>query len=178
MIELHHRLNGHEFEQTPGDSEGQGSLACCSPWSQRVGHDLAIEPYQQSQRWVCSRPSCHSARHVPHLISARSLVPAMSLTHSQSFLPSLWEPRVPSHLLFSENHLEWFSFPSLVLSNRFPNMVFGTESGKAVSQPHWKLVVISVLTRNVCAFLSSLHMQPVVAGQQEGSPLAEPLGGG
>ena len=28
----HHRLNGHEFEQTSGDSEGQGSLACCSPW--------------------------------------------------------------------------------------------------------------------------------------------------
>ena len=26
-----HRLNGHEFEQIPGDSEGQGSLACCSP---------------------------------------------------------------------------------------------------------------------------------------------------
>ena len=28
----YHRLNGHEFEQTPGDDEGQGSLACCSPW--------------------------------------------------------------------------------------------------------------------------------------------------
>ena len=28
----HHRLNGHEFEQTLGDGEGQGSLACCSPW--------------------------------------------------------------------------------------------------------------------------------------------------
>ena len=28
----HHRLNGHEFEQTPGDSEGQESLACCKPW--------------------------------------------------------------------------------------------------------------------------------------------------
>ena len=28
----HHRLNGHEFEQTLGDSEGQGSLVCCSPW--------------------------------------------------------------------------------------------------------------------------------------------------
>ena len=28
----HHRLNGHEFEQTPGSGEGQGSLACCSPW--------------------------------------------------------------------------------------------------------------------------------------------------
>ena len=32
MIGWHHRLNGHEFEQIPGDSEGQGSLTCCSPW--------------------------------------------------------------------------------------------------------------------------------------------------
>ena len=31
----HHRFNGHEFEQTPGDSEGQGSLACCSPWDDK-----------------------------------------------------------------------------------------------------------------------------------------------
>ena len=27
----HHQLNGHEFEQAPGDGEGQGSLTCCSP---------------------------------------------------------------------------------------------------------------------------------------------------
>ena len=32
MVGCHHRLNGHKFEQTPGDSEGQGCLACCSPW--------------------------------------------------------------------------------------------------------------------------------------------------
>ena len=32
VVGWHHRLNGHEFEQTLGDSEGQGSLACCSPW--------------------------------------------------------------------------------------------------------------------------------------------------
>ena len=32
MVGWHHWLNGHEFEQTPGDGEGQGSLACCSPW--------------------------------------------------------------------------------------------------------------------------------------------------
>ena len=31
MVGLHHLLNGHEFEQAPGDGEGQGSLACCSP---------------------------------------------------------------------------------------------------------------------------------------------------
>ena len=32
MVEWHHWLNGHEFEQTLGDSGGQGSLVCCSPW--------------------------------------------------------------------------------------------------------------------------------------------------
>ena len=30
MVGWHHRLNEHEFEQAPGDSEGQGSLVCCS----------------------------------------------------------------------------------------------------------------------------------------------------
>ena len=32
MVGRHHRLNGHEFEQTLGDSEGQGNPECCSPW--------------------------------------------------------------------------------------------------------------------------------------------------
>ena len=32
VVGWHHWLNGHEFEQTLGDSEGQRSLACCSPW--------------------------------------------------------------------------------------------------------------------------------------------------
>ena len=32
MVGWHHQFNGHAFEQTLGDSEGQGSLACCSPW--------------------------------------------------------------------------------------------------------------------------------------------------
>ena len=34
MVGQHHRLNGHEFEQIPGNSEEQGSLVCCSP----LGH--------------------------------------------------------------------------------------------------------------------------------------------
>ena len=32
MVGWHHRLNRYELEQAPEDSEGQGSLACCSPW--------------------------------------------------------------------------------------------------------------------------------------------------
>ena len=35
MVGWHHQLNRHEFEQAPGDSEGQGSLACCSPWGHK-----------------------------------------------------------------------------------------------------------------------------------------------
>ena len=42
MVGWHHRLSGHEFE-TLGDSEGQGSLVCCSPWVCRVECGLATE---------------------------------------------------------------------------------------------------------------------------------------
>ena len=35
MVGWHHRLNGWEFEQTLGDSEGQESLAYCSPWGHK-----------------------------------------------------------------------------------------------------------------------------------------------
>ena len=35
MVGWHHQFNGHEFEQAPGDGEGQGSLACCSPWGRK-----------------------------------------------------------------------------------------------------------------------------------------------
>ena len=33
--EWYHQLDGYEFEQAPGDGEGQGSLACCSPWGHK-----------------------------------------------------------------------------------------------------------------------------------------------
>ena len=35
MVGWHHWLSGHEFEQTPGDGDGQGSLVCCSPWGHK-----------------------------------------------------------------------------------------------------------------------------------------------
>ena len=47
MVGWYHWLNGHEFEQTLGDSEGKGSLVCCSPWGHRVGHEQTRE-----QQWL------------------------------------------------------------------------------------------------------------------------------
>ena len=50
MVGWHHRLDGHGFEQAPGNSEGQGSLAHCSPWGCKVRHDLATEQ-QSCNQW-------------------------------------------------------------------------------------------------------------------------------
>ena len=46
MVGWHHQLNGHEFEQTPGNGKGQGSLACCSLGSLRVRQNLATEQHK------------------------------------------------------------------------------------------------------------------------------------
>ena len=43
MVERHHWLDGYEFVHAPGVADGQGSLACCSPWGQSVRSDLATE---------------------------------------------------------------------------------------------------------------------------------------
>ena len=48
MVRWHHWLNGHEFEQTPGDGGGQRSLACCSPW----GHKELDTTEQLNKNWV------------------------------------------------------------------------------------------------------------------------------
>ena len=56
MVGWHHRMNGHEFEQTPGDSGGQGSLACCSLWGCK---ELDMTE-QQQQTQTLTRLSCRS----------------------------------------------------------------------------------------------------------------------
>ena len=43
MVRWHHCPSGHEFGQTPGDGEGQGSPVSCSPRGRRVRHDLETE---------------------------------------------------------------------------------------------------------------------------------------
>jgi len=51
LVGWHHRLSGHEFEQAPRDGEGQGSLACCSPWG-RKELDMTERPNNSiAHRW-------------------------------------------------------------------------------------------------------------------------------
>ena len=45
MTGWYYQLNRHEFKQTPEDSEGQGSLVCCSPWVSAVSHKMSDTTY-------------------------------------------------------------------------------------------------------------------------------------
>ena len=61
MVRWHHRLNGHEFEQSPGYGEGQWSLVCCSPWGHKESDitewlnntNMVKQGRRKSQTTVC-----------------------------------------------------------------------------------------------------------------------------
>ena len=70
MVRQHHRLKGHEFERTPGDSGVQRSLVCCSPWGHRVRHNLATEHQlpQSLTPIMCSFPYNTMFNRFTHLL--------------------------------------------------------------------------------------------------------------
>ena len=81
MIGWHHRLNGHEFEQTLGDSEGQESLACCSPW----GHKQLDMNEWLNNRYIKGIPFNTSRTHIllehtQNIFQVRSCKPKTSLS--------------------------------------------------------------------------------------------------
>ena len=103
-VGCHHWLTGYEFEQTPGNSEGQGSLVWCSPWGHRVGHDLTTE---QQQHWQLSVQSIV----VLHWLSCESLIGwALAREEEKVFLlviglcygPNVWQhPFLASQFYFN-----------------------------------------------------------------------------
>ena len=64
MVGWHHWFNRHELGQPLGDGDGQGSLACCSPWDHEFGHDLA------EMTWHASRHPC-----ICHFVMSRANFP-------------------------------------------------------------------------------------------------------
>ena len=60
MVGWHHQLSGREFEQTLGDGEGQGSLACCSLW----GHKESDKTYQLNNTNSCHLMTTKSTAHL------------------------------------------------------------------------------------------------------------------
>ena len=92
MVGWHHRLSGHEFEQTPEDGEGQGSLVCRSS---DAGRDWGQEEKGTTQSLL-------------KLMSTESMMPSNSLIlhHPLLLLPSIF----PSIRVFSNElalHIRW-----------------------------------------------------------------------
>ena len=52
MVWWHHWLNGHEFEQTLGDGEGQESLACCIPWGHKESDAIEWLTWTELNYWL------------------------------------------------------------------------------------------------------------------------------
>ena len=81
MVGWHHRLNGHEFEQTLGDGEGQGSLACCSPRghkesdvTERLNNNCSQSDYWIGEKKMCSLLSMSLGdKQIPNYKSCKEL---------------------------------------------------------------------------------------------------------
>ena len=58
MVAWHHQLNGHEFEQALGVGDGQGGLACCSPWGHKES-DMN-ERLNSTERYIATETTCYS----------------------------------------------------------------------------------------------------------------------
>ena len=83
MVREHPRLDGHESEQTPGDSNRQGNLACCSPWSRKESDtNQKMSNSLQSTLLHLKQQSCHLGLLKPEIWSCSSVF--SSTCHSQS----------------------------------------------------------------------------------------------
>ena len=86
MVGWHHWLNGHEFKQAPGVSDGQGSLVCCSPWGHKES-DMTERLNWAEQRWCGHSPQNPGVKWALGSITTK-LVEVMKLVFSSVHLLS------------------------------------------------------------------------------------------
>ena len=92
MVGWHHWLNGHEFEQAPGDGEGQGRLVCCNPWRQKEVdtteglHNTAFFMVQLSHPYMTTGKKC-SFDYMTFVSKVMSLLFNMLYRFLIAFLP-------------------------------------------------------------------------------------------
>ena len=111
MVSWHHQLNGHEFEQSLGDSERQGSLAYCSPWgckesnlTYRLENSNILESTWCLVGHFNNDPSCCYCFMVL-LIPVMCQVPVSSNFHEDSVLPSYW---ISANLIIDEALYQYY----------------------------------------------------------------------
>ena len=129
MIGWHHQLNGREFEQALGDTEGQGNLACCSPWGRKEwtwlsNWTITHQPFSQQifQFWFFRLIEFELICLISGLLKYCNI--SLFVILSSLFLCNLiilclfccccsftiiWEMSEKSRGLFSINHVNWLS---------------------------------------------------------------------
>ena len=101
MVGWHHRLDGHEFEQALGVGDGQGSLACCSPWGHKESDTTEQLNWTELTDSLQRRNS--TSKDLPFRNSQRQDVDMFVHKHIWIFITALfiitkvlWQPKYPS----------------------------------------------------------------------------------
>ena len=145
MVGWHHWLDGHEFEQAPGVSNGQGSLVCCSPWGWKesdMTEQLNWTELLYSMVLVFAIHSHESAMDVH--VSLPSEIPSHLSPHP---IP-LGCPRAPAlSALFHASDLHW--------SSVFPMVIYMFQCYSLISShPHLLPQSPKVCSLHLCLFCS------------------------
>ena len=124
MVGWHHRLNGHEFEQTPGDGEGQGSLVCCSPWG------CMTQQLNNNKLKVCKMYHLNSfGIHTCEIISATEIIIISITLYKVCLYPTVDLPSLLAPLQNTSNYSSTcchyqFQFFGILLDYFFSRSIF------------------------------------------------------
>ena len=183
MVGWHHRLNGHEFEQTLGDSEERGSLVCCSPWGHRVGHDLVTQQEgaeELKNNWWKKNRLPGGALVYSLFISSMTAAPSWALNLSPRFPFNTWLVtfsissshfqgcwfRVSLLHLLPEVCIPWMgSFHSLPWWTHLPTASLCCQGKHPETQP--SLFRLPLISRGL---LGEIHIQKALCSGKHGSP--------
>ena len=141
MFGWHHQLYGHEFEQAPGGGEGQGSLACCSPWGHKGSDTTEWLSWNWQPDTVCIPYICASTRASEDRLFIQKVVSGLSDVAVYLQVSKLsWIERKMAATLFG-------SIPSSTVQEALQNFLkvcfayplFQCQSGSCLHQAHLQL---------------------------------------
>ena len=168
MVGWHHWLNEHEFEQTPGDSERQENLACCSPWGHKESDTTewlnnssnlnstdfstcCLILVRVSSNFECCLAHLDASfvlssfTTYQHLALALFIIPLLGETYSFFFLLKIWV--------------------SFYMCGPFCLAVFGSNLTKFwilrfLMVPHWVLLLHSKALKTICMLIAATFIHP------------------
>ena len=163
MFGWHHQLNGHEFEQAPRVGEGQGNLACCSPWdckesdtTERLNNNKYDHVFASLIIWVTVSVNCCSvAKLCPTLCDLMDCAYQASLTFTISWsllkFISIESVMLSNHLIPCH--------PFLLLPSVLPSIrVFSRDSALHIRWPKYWSFSFSISPFNEYSSLISFRI--------------------